>query len=140
MIKSGVGGSPFAERNFHPHTTRRFNRRTKDELMKRHFARPTIELLLRENKFLCITLYVVAVLSVLCGIVLLGFGVWRNQPILALAGAVETYLFIPVWRVAQALRRENRLIRLLEIRLNRARTASAGLDTLRDPFKGDMQR
>ncbi len=23
MFKSGVGGSPFAERNFHPHTTRR---------------------------------------------------------------------------------------------------------------------
>ena len=108
--------------------------------MKRHSERPTIELLLRENKFLCITLYIVAVLSVLCGIVLLGFGVWRNQPILALAGAVETYLFIPGWRSVQALRRENRLIRLLEMRLNRARTASAGLDTLRDSFKGDTQR
>ncbi len=35
MSKSGVGGSPFAERNFHPHTTRRFNRRTKDSLMKK---------------------------------------------------------------------------------------------------------
>ncbi len=43
--------------------------------MKRHSAQPTIELLLRENKFLCITLYVIAVLPVLCGIVLLGFGV-----------------------------------------------------------------
>jgi hypothetical protein len=31
MFKSGVGGSPFAERNFHPHTTRRFNRRTKEK-------------------------------------------------------------------------------------------------------------
>ena len=29
MFKSGVGGSPFTERNFHPHTTRRFIRRTK---------------------------------------------------------------------------------------------------------------
>jgi pyridoxine 4-dehydrogenase len=28
-----VGGSPFAERNFHPHTTRRFPRRTKDNKM-----------------------------------------------------------------------------------------------------------
>jgi len=108
--------------------------------MKPCQPQPTIDLLLRENKILWITLYVVAVLSVLCGIVLLGFGVWRNQPILALAGAVETYLFIPAWRFVQALRRENRLIRLLEMRLNRARTVSAGLDTLRDPFKGDTQR
>jgi steroid delta-isomerase-like uncharacterized protein len=33
MIESGVGGSPFTERNFHPHTTRRFNRRTKESTM-----------------------------------------------------------------------------------------------------------
>ncbi len=35
MFKSGVGGSPFAERNFHPHTTRRFNRRTKEKTMNK---------------------------------------------------------------------------------------------------------
>jgi DnaK suppressor protein len=34
MFKSGVGGSPFAERNFHPHTTRRFPRRTKETIMQ----------------------------------------------------------------------------------------------------------
>jgi single-strand DNA-binding protein len=33
MLKSGVGGSPFAERNSHPHTTHRFNRRTKEHSM-----------------------------------------------------------------------------------------------------------
>jgi hypothetical protein len=82
--------------------------------MKQRSAQPTIDLFLRENIILSITLYVVAVLSVVCGIVMLGFGVWRNQPILALAGVVETYLFIPAWRFVQELRRENRLIRLLE--------------------------
>ena len=87
---------------------------------------PNIDLLLRENKMLSITLYVVVVLCVLCGIVMLGFGVWRNQPIFALAGAVETYLFVPAWRFVQELRRENRMIRLVEIRLNRARTATPG--------------
>ena len=100
---------------------------------------PTIDLLLRENKFLSITLYVVAVLSILCGIVMLGFGMWRNQPILALAGAVEMYLFVPVWRFVQALRRENRRIRLLEMRLNRARTASGAKETPHNPFKDDTQ-
>ena len=139
MIKSGVGGSPFAERNFHPHTTRRFSRRTKDQLMKRRSPQPAIDLLLRENKFLSITLYVVAVLSILCGIVMLGFGIWRNQPILALAGAVEMYLFVPVWRFVQALRRENRRIRLLEMRLNRARTASGAKGPPHNPFKDDTQ-
>jgi NAD(P)H dehydrogenase (quinone) len=33
MFESDVGGSPFAERNSHPHTTRRFNRRTKERIM-----------------------------------------------------------------------------------------------------------
>ena len=65
-------------------------------------------------------------LAVVCGIVMVVFGIWRNQPIVALAGAVETYLFIPAWRFVQELRRENRMIRLLEIRLNRARTATPG--------------
>jgi hypothetical protein len=108
--------------------------------MKRRSAHPTIDSLLRENKVLSMTLYVAAVLSGLCGIVMLGCGVWRNQPVLALAGAVETYLFIPAWRSVQELRRENRLIRLLEMRLNRAHTAPGGLDTLRNPFKDDTQR
>ena len=80
--------------------------------MKRRSSQPSIDLLLRENKILSMTLYVVAVLSVLCGIVMLVFGVWRNQPIIALAGAVETYLFIPAWRSVQELRREKKLIRL----------------------------
>lgn len=108
--------------------------------MKRRSAQASIDFLLRENKFLCITLYVFAVLSVLCGIVMLGFGAWRNQPILAFAGAIETYLFIPAFRSVQTLRREDRLIRLLEIRLNGAYTASGGPDTLGNPFKDNTQQ
>jgi hypothetical protein len=88
----------------------------------------TIDLLLRENTILSITLYVVAVLSLLCGVVLLGLGVWGNQPILALAGAVEMYLFIPAWRFVQQLLRENRIVRMLELRRNRTRTGAAGDD------------
>ena len=94
--------------------------------MKRRSTQEAIDRILHENKLLSITLYVLAALAVVCGIVMLGFGLWRNQPILALAGAVETYLFIPAWRFVQELRRENRMIRLLEIRLNRARTATPG--------------
>jgi hypothetical protein len=105
----------------------------------KHSAHSTLDLLLRENKFLSITLYAVAVLSILCGTVMLGFGMWRTQPILALAGAVEMYLFVPAWRFVQALRRENRLIRLFEMRLNRARTASAAKEILHNPFKDDTQ-
>jgi len=105
----------------------------------KHSAHSTFDLLLRENKFLSITLYAVAVLSILCGTLMLGFGMWRNRPILALAGAVEMYLFVPAWRFVQALRRENRLIRLFEMRLNRARTASAAKETPHNPFKDDTQ-
>jgi hypothetical protein len=94
--------------------------------MKHRSTQEAIDRLLHENKILSITLYVLAVLAVVCGIVMLGFGLWRNQPILALAGAVETYLFIPAWRFVQELRRENGMIRLLEIRLNLARTATRG--------------
>ena len=108
--------------------------------MKRRSAQASFDLLLRENKFLSMTLYIVAVLCVLCGIAMLGFGVWLNQPVLVLAVAVETYLFIPAWRSVQELRRENRLIRLLEIRLNRAHTASGDLDTPGNPFKDNTQQ
>jgi uncharacterized membrane protein YcjF (UPF0283 family) len=94
--------------------------------MKHRSTQEAIDRLLRENKILSITLYLLAALAVVCGIVTLGFGLWRNQPILALAGVVETYLFIPAWRFVQELRRENRMIRRLEIRLNRARTARPG--------------
>jgi hypothetical protein len=94
--------------------------------MKHRSTQEAIERLLHENKILSITLYVFAVLAVVSGIVMIGFGLWRNRPILALAGEVETYLFIPSWRFVQELRRENRMIRLLEIRLNRARTATPG--------------
>ena len=94
--------------------------------MKHRSTQEAIDRLLHENKILSISLYVLAALAVVCGIVTLGFGLWRNQPILGLAGVVETYLFIPAWRFAQELRRENRMIRLLEIRLNRARTATPG--------------
>jgi hypothetical protein len=65
-----------------------------------------VDLLLRENKILSITLYVVAVLSVLCGLVMLGLGVWGNQPTIALAGAIEMYLLIQAWRFVRELRRE----------------------------------
>ena len=92
--------------------------------MKHRSTQEAIDRLLHENKILSITLYLLAALAVVCGIVMVGFGVWQNQPILAPAGAVETYLFIPAWRFVQELRRENRMIRLLEIRLNRARTAT----------------
>ena len=105
----------------------------------KHSAHSTFDLLLRENKFLSITLYAVAVLSILCGTVMLGFGMWRNQAILALAGAVEMYLFVPAWRFVQALRRENRLIWLFGMRLNRARTASAAKETPQNPFKDGTQ-
>ncbi|HSU60121.1 MAG TPA: hypothetical protein VLI55_12465 [Bryobacteraceae bacterium] len=94
--------------------------------MKHRSTQEAIDRLLHENKMLSITLYVLAALAVVCGIVMLGFGLWRDQPILALAGAVETYLFIPAWRFVQELRRENRMIRLVEIRLSRARTATPG--------------
>ena len=94
--------------------------------MKHRSTQEGIDRLLHENKILSITLYVLAALAVVCGIVMLGFGLWRDQPILALAGAVETYLFVPAWRFVQELRRENGITRLLEIRLNRARTATPG--------------
>jgi hypothetical protein len=94
--------------------------------MKHRSTQEAIDRLLQENKILSITLYVLAALAVVCGIVMLGFGLWRDQPILALAGAIETYLFVPAWRFVQELRRENRMIRLVEIRLNRARTAAPG--------------
>ena len=60
--------------------------------MKNRSAQATIDLVLHENQVLSVTLYVVAALSVLGGITVLGVALWRNQPITAVAGVVETYL------------------------------------------------
>jgi len=99
--------------------------------MKKRSAQATIDLVLHENQVLSVTLWVLAVLFVLCGITVIGVSLWRNQPITAVAGAVETYLFIPAWRFVQKLRRENIMIRLLEIGLNNARTTSEAVETIR---------
>jgi hypothetical protein len=63
--------------------------------MKHRSTQEAIERLLHENKIVSITLYVFAVLAVVSGIVVLGFGLCRNRPILALSRAIEKYLFIP---------------------------------------------
>jgi hypothetical protein len=108
--------------------------------MKERPAQATIDLVLHENQVLSVTLYVLAVLSVLGGITVLGVAVWRNQPITAVAGVVETYLFIPAWRFVQKLRRENIMIRLLQIGLNDARTTSETVEAIRATFDEQLRQ
>lgn len=86
------------------------------------------------------TLYILAGLSLLAGLTVLGVALWRNQPITALAGAVETYLFIPAWRFLEKLRRENIMIRLVQIELNDARTTSEAMDKIRVAFEEQLRR
>lgn len=61
--------------------------------MNRRSAQPTIDCYCAKTKP-CRSPYR-RVLSALCGIFMLGFRVWRNQFIVALTGAVETYFVHP---------------------------------------------
>ncbi len=108
--------------------------------MNKRPAQATIDLILHENQVLLATLYVLAVLSLLTGLTVLGVALWRNQPMTAVAGVAETYLFLPTWRFVQKLRREHIMLRLLQIGLNDARTTSEALDKIRVAFEQQLRQ
>ncbi len=108
--------------------------------MKIRPAQETIDLALHENQVLSVTLYVLAVLSLLTGLTVLGVALWRNQPMTAVAGAIETYLCLPAWRFLHKLRREKIMLRLLQIGLNEARTPSDAVDKIRVAFEQQLRR
>jgi polyribonucleotide nucleotidyltransferase len=102
-------------------------------------AQATIDLVLHENQVLSGDSLFLAVLSILSGLTVLGVALWRNQPGTAVAGVAETYLFIPAWRFVQKLRRENIMIRLLQVGLNNAQTTSEAVDKIRAAFEEQLR-
>ena len=51
-----------------------------------------------------------------------------------------TYLFIPAWRFVQKLRRENIVLRLLQIGLNNAQTTFAAVDRIRVALEEQLRQ
>ncbi len=51
-----------------------------------------------------------------------------------------TYLFIPAWRFVQKLRRENIMLRLLQIGLNDAQTTFEAADKIRVAFEEQLRQ
>jgi hypothetical protein len=92
--------------------------------MNGRFPRSSFASVLRDNRILSITFCLLAVFSVLFGLAVLILAAWRSQPLLAVAGALETYFFFPAWRSLQRLRRDNARLRLLEIEIQRARNTT----------------
>jgi len=100
-------------------------------------AKEVIDQAIRENRAVEWRLYAIAASFALLGLLLLAWGLARDQGMLTLAGAISGALCTPAIRWAHQIRKENLSIRLLEDPLGRAETeseAAAMLYRLADPL------
>lgn len=88
----------------------------------------------RPSEWLC---YGLIVVFVVVGIVVIVWGCIKESAPLAAVGGIPAVLFWPALREARAIRKENMLLRSLEIPLGRARTATEAANELRKAF-GDI--
>jgi hypothetical protein len=85
----------------------------------------------RPAEYLC---YLFAVVFVMAGTVVLVVGLVRSEGLIALAGGVSNILFWPAMAQARAIRKENMVLRTLEVPLSAAANAEAAAETLRKVF------
>ncbi len=97
-------------------------------------AKDVIEQAIAENNGPAWLLYVLAAIVVTVGVGVLIYGVVSGQPVVALAGAISSSLFVPAMAYAKRIRKENIAIRLLEVPLSKADAATDAADAIRENF------
>lgn len=97
-------------------------------------AKEVIDHAIHENKTGERLLYSLCSAAAIAGIFVLVFATLNKEPILALAGSIPTALLWPAIRFARETRKENIALRLLEVPLSRAQTATAAAEMLRHLF------
>ena len=85
-------------------------------------------------------LYAFAVIFPIVGLAVLMLGLLTDQALVSLSGAIVSFLFVPTIRAAVRIRRENVVIRLLEIPLSRADTAQAAAEALRQLIEQSFKK
>lgn len=78
---------------------------------------------IRENRTAEILLYCFTVLFVVVGAVVIIWSLIRNSPATGAVGVASSVLFVPGITNARRIRKENLMIRLMEVPLTRAETA-----------------
>lgn len=105
-------------------------------------ARTTSDIIdqaIRENRFWEVLLFILSGLFVTIGIVIIGWSMAHDQRIMSIVGAVESTFFWPVLNFAMRTRRTNIAIRLLEVPLERAKTADEAAEMLGRIFEKNFQ-
>jgi hypothetical protein len=98
-------------------------------------AKQVIDQAIRENRTGEKICYGLVLLFALAGLAVLGYGVWQGQGLIALAGSLAGAVLWPALRQARRIRKENQLLRLLEVPLTNAKTANEAAKVLSDTFK-----
>lgn len=97
-------------------------------------VRSVIDRAIRENRFGERLLYALATLIVTGGVFALIYGAFQGLSLVSLSGSLSTGLIIPVYFAAMKMRKENQIIRLLEVPLTMAGTSVEAANALREAF------
>jgi hypothetical protein len=97
-------------------------------------AKDVIDQAIRENKSVERLLYVLCSAATGIGLFVLVLAAVQRQPIVALASSIPISLLWPAIRFTKDTRKENIALRLLEVPLSRAQTATAAAETLKHLF------
>ena len=93
-------------------------------------AKEVIDQAIVDNRFSEWLLYVFAVLFIVVGLLVLIWGAYKGEAMVAMAGTIASLLFLPAMTSARRTRKENIAIRLLEAPLSRADTAKEAAEML----------
>jgi Flp pilus assembly pilin Flp len=99
-----------------------------------------IDQIIRENRPSEWVCYGLIVVFVAVGVVVIIWGCVKESAPLAAVGGIPVVLFWPALNAARAIRKENMLLRSLEIPLGLATTVSEAADELRKAFANIIMR
>ena len=89
----------------------------------------------RPNEYL---LYVFAIASFLLGALVILWSLYRNEPVVTIAGAIESALFAPAVYFIRQIRRENMKLRMLELPLSSATSADDAAEAIIKLFAAEF--
>jgi hypothetical protein len=99
-----------------------------------------IDQIIGENRAAEWFCYGLIVVFVVVGVVVIIWGCVKESAALAAVGGIPAALFWPALNAARAIRKENMLLRSLEIPLGLATTAAEAADELRKAFAAIIKR
>jgi hypothetical protein len=109
-----------------------------DKLMRT--AEETISQAIKENRFPEFLLYAFAIIFVVTGEVLIWSAIEHDHALGAIGGVGLNGLAWPAFAQTRELRRENLMLRMLEIPLSKAQTADEAAKMLTDAFRNLFKR